>query len=477
MIFSFLIHLVYVFWEMSILRSFKKDRFISQFRHKITPKFQIQMVQIKEIKELLPSFLKDSNSLLVSVLDLEGDVIHSNPRFREFFSLGNIESLIFFELFNEFQKEEIEPLISELIGKPNDVVLYSQSLFNSLVSWEFSVLKNPEGDFLGILGVGSVKNESEYLSNEIGYQVNVDSDIYFQLNSDWEIQFANKLAESFFGTSMNEFINKKIWQVFPDPKIYEYALQFKKAKESESITVIEDFISESGRWYQIIIHPRIGWMDIYFKDVSEVQLLGHELGRLDSTLDTIMNNSDQSYFLMSQDLRMMRFNDKALDQVRKYSDKELKEGQKFLHFLLPGMEEKVLSNLEDIIAGKHISFEQPIFYVETMEERLFKHDFFPIRNLNKKVIGFIYTNKDIHDSHAILGRLKEQNHVLKEILYSQSIVLRSPLSSILGLLELMDKKQLDKENQKYLSYMKVLAEDLDQIIRKNTKTINESDSI
>ena len=45
------------------------------------------------------------------------------------------------------------------------------------------------------------------------------------------------------------------------------------------------------------------------------------------------------------------------------------------------------------------------------------------------------------------------------------------------IMELMDKKQLDKENQKYLSYMKVLAENLDQIIRKNTKTINESDSI
>lgn len=435
------------------------------------------MDQIKEIKEFLPPFLKESNNLLVSVLDSEGEIIHSNSKFRDFFRLGSSDRPFFFDLFDEYQKEEIEPLISELIGKPNDVARYSQSHFNSLLSWEFSVLKNTEGDFLGILGVGSVKNESEYLSNELGYKVNVDSGIYFQMNSDWEIQFANSHAESFFGISASGFINKKIWQVFPDPKIYEYALQFKKAKETDSITVIDDFLSESGRWYQIIIHPRMDWMDIYFKDVSEVQLLGHEVGRLDLTLDSILNNSDQAYILMSQDLRIMKFNGMATDQVRKYSGKDLKEGQKFLHFLLPGMEEKVLSNLEDIIGGKHISFEQPIYSCENPEERLFKHEFFPVINLNKKAIGFIYSNKDIHDGRVGFSKLLDQNNVLKEILYSQSVTLRSPLSSILGLLELVDKKRLDKENQKYFSYLKVLADDLDQIIRKNTKTINESDSI
>jgi PAS domain-containing protein len=435
------------------------------------------MVQVKEIKELLPTFLKESTSLLVSVLDWEGAVVHSNAKFKEFFRLGVTFHPEFFELFNELQREEIEPLVLELIGKPNDVLRYSQSHFNSLISWEFSVLKNSEGDFLGILGVGSIKNESEYLSNEIGYKVSVESDIYFQMNSDWEIQYANKMAESFFGTSSIGLINKKIWQVFPDPKIYEYAIQFKKAKETDSITVIDDFISESGKWYQIIIHPRIGWMDIYFKDVSEVQLLGNELGRLNLTLDSILKNAEQSYFLMSQDLRIMRFNDLASEQIKKYTGKDLKEGQKFLHFLLPGMEEKVLTHLEDIIAGRHLTFEESIFLSESSEVRLFKHDFYPVTNLNKKVIGFIYTNKDIHERKTIIGSLTEQNNMLKEILYSQSIVLRSPLSSILGLLELIDKKQLDKENQKYLSYLKVLAEDLDQIIRKNTKTINETDSI
>jgi PAS domain-containing protein len=433
------------------------------------------MIHSKEIKDLLPFSLRESK-LLVCVLDLEGEVAQSNPTFNTFFKLPSDGKTCFFEFFNDNQQVEIELLISELIGKPNDISHYSQICFNSLVSWEFSFLKNIEGDFLGILGVGTVKNESEYLSKQIGFNVNVESDIYIQLNSDWEIQFSNSLGDVFFGIPSNKLIGKKIWQVFPDPKIYEYALKFKKAKESDSITVIDDFISENGRWYQIIIHPRMAWMDIYFKDVSDVQLLGNEVGRLDSTLEAILHNSEQAYILMSQDLRILKFNEKASNQVNVYLGKSLDIGQKFLHFLLPGMEEKVLTNLEAIIGGNLLSFEQSVYKIGNNDERLFQHEFFPVTNMHKKVIGFVYCNKDIHDNEAVFAKLLNQNNVLKEILFTQSTVLRSPLSSILGLLELLDKKQLDKENQKYLSYLKVLADELDQIIRKNTKTINESDS-
>jgi PAS domain-containing protein len=440
------------------------------------PPVKSKMIQSKEIKDLLPLSLRETGNYLVCVLDLEGEVAHSNSNFNKFFRLSAGEKPYFLEFFNDYQKVEIEPLISEMIGKPNDIIHYSQICFNSLVAWEFSFLKNSEGDFLGILGVGTVKNESEYLSKEIGFNVNVESDIYIQLNSDWEIQFSNSQAEVFFGTPSKSLTDKKIWQVFPDPKIFEYALEFKKAKESDSITVIDDFISENGRWYRIIIHPRKAWMDIYFKDVSEVQLLGNELGRLDSTLEAILNNSDQAYILMSQDLRIVKFNENASNQVNIYLGKNLDIGQKFLHFLLPGMEEKVLTNLEAIISGNQLSFEQSVSIIGNNEERLFQHQFFPVTNNHKKVIGFVYSNKDIHDNEAVFAKLLDQNIVLKEILYTQSTVFRSPLSSILGLLELLDKKQLDKENQKYLSYLKVLADELDQIIRKNTKTINESDS-
>ena len=72
-------------------------------------------------------------------------------------------------------------------------------------------------------------------------------------------------------------------------------------------------------------------------------------------------------------------------------------------------------------------------------------------------------------------RVEEKNKLLREVAYIQSHLLRSPLSSMLGLLDLIDKKQLDAENTKYFSYLKPLAQELDMVIRENARKVNEFD--
>ena len=81
--------------------------------------------------------------------------------------------------------------------------------------------------------------------------------------------------------------------------------------------------------------------------------------------------------LDNTDLRILKFNEKASNQVDVYLGKSLDIGQKFLHFLLPGMEEKVLTNLEAIIGGNLLSFEQSVYKIGNNDERLFQHEFFP----------------------------------------------------------------------------------------------------
>jgi light-regulated signal transduction histidine kinase (bacteriophytochrome) len=71
-----------------------------------------------------------------------------------------------------------------------------------------------------------------------------------------------------------------------------------------------------------------------------------------------------------------------------------------------------------------------------------------------------------------LLNLQKENQNLKELAMRPSHILRSPLSSMLGLLDLIDQKQLDSENQKYFSYLKLLAKELDDGIRSNAKKMS-----
>jgi signal transduction histidine kinase len=74
-----------------------------------------------------------------------------------------------------------------------------------------------------------------------------------------------------------------------------------------------------------------------------------------------------------------------------------------------------------------------------------------------------------------LSKLESENSILRELFMKPSHILRSPLSSMLGLLDLIDPNQLDFENQKYFSYLKPLAKKLDEVIRTNAKQISSFD--
>lgn len=433
------------------------------------------MVRSKEIEIYMPSYLYDSKNLLVCVLDADGLVLHAGELFKSFFSLPKYPLYTsFFGLIQDSQISYFEDIMLEVMGSPHALFSAVQYHQRGNVQWEFSLLKNNDGDFLGIMGIGSVRRESDSISIGLPENLHPEKDVHFQLDQNWEIIYLNDAAEDFFGGKRQALLNQKVWQVFPNSKIYEYALEFKKAKEQKCERVFEDFIPESGRWYQIHIDPRLERMDVFFKDTSEAQLLENELSRLGFSLDAVLNGSAEAMVLLSHDMRILRFNPKAAEQTAIFLDKEIQVGDKFLQNLLPGIEQKILGQLESIIGGQEICFEKEVGGIGNPNNRLFEHRIFPVRDGKGKLIGHVYSNRDVHQDRDIVAKLSNDCHNLREIAYQQFLELRSPLSSILGLLELLDKDQLDKENQKYLSYIRILADELDQIIRKNSQKVNDS---
>jgi PAS domain-containing protein len=436
------------------------------------------MIQTKDIEEQLPIYLKESSNLLVMVLDLEGNGIYVNAYFQEFFEKIEYEDeyISFYDLINDIEKIDFEIVIDKSIQSPNKVYHFRQRHLMHEISWEFSVLNNIEGDILGILGIGTQQEEIEIKVGLENKKINPQKDVCFQLNANWEIQYANHMAESLFGTELCELVKQKVWHVFKHPKIYEYALEFKKAKESRSSRTFEDYIPELGKWYQVIINPQDDILDVYFKDISEVQGLTRQNNLIQLTLETVLENASENFFLMTNEMRIIKFNALAKDLVYHIFNKELKENERFVHYLLPGIEEIFLKNIDEIFGGKTVEFDQIVQFPDPSESRLFHHQFIPICDVNHKVVCIIYRAKDLQHELDHVQKVIKNNNLLRDIIYTQSNILRSPLSSILGLLDLIDNKQLNKENQQYFSYLKPLAEQLDQIIRNNAKKMNQSDT-
>lgn len=103
---------------------------------------------------------------------------------------------------------------------------------------------------------------------------------------------------------------------------------------------------------------------------------------------------------------------------------------------------------------------------------LWKVNIKQVNNLYPENVTALVQVIDISSIEKKMIRIQEENEKLRELAIRPSHILRSPLSSILGLLELMDEDQLDEDNQKYFSYLKPLAKELDEVIKSNAKKIS-----
>lgn len=96
----------------------------------------------------------------------------------------------------------------------------------------------------------------------------------------------------------------------------------------------------------------------------------------------------------------------------------------------------------------------------------------PIADTHNQLEGVLIQIMDSTSERNKLMQIQRENDRLRELALSPSHILRGPLSSMMGILELMDGSEMGKENLKLFRYLKPLAKELDSAIRQHSKKIS-----
>lgn len=434
-------------------------------------------------QQLIPTscisdFLETSNSLFSVVLDFNGNIIQTGKLLQQVFEdtdLSRSQKILFSDLVAPDEQANVHEMLMEVIEKPAISSKYIFTHKYAIVNWEFKALKDNE-DYLGIMGVGfpvsSAKN-TEILPMTINY-LEHQSDAVIKLNDSWEILSYNDIAKSFLGIKEN-VEGQKIWYVFPDQIIFKHSHEFKAAKDTKMMRIFESAFPSLGKHLKFFIIPQKLHIDLIIQDKTEINTLSKELIEKDLFVKSLIHGLGETIFFVGKDLKILDFNDHAVQHARTYFNKSLKVGDKFLNYLMDGVDDRLLGDIEAIFEGKTVGFELEVPNARTANLHWFDFRFIPFKDFHGNVVGFIYLNKNIDFEKNSVRKINLRNAVLREVVYDQTFQMRTPLSSILGLLELMDKKLLDRENMKYLSYLKTLAASLDEIIRTNSKRASDLD--
>jgi diguanylate cyclase (GGDEF)-like protein/PAS domain S-box-containing protein len=94
-------------------------------------------------------------------------------------------------------------------------------------------------------------------------------DGFFTVNRDWEIMYANTLAEVFAGVAPGASTGKVLWDVAPGLEDTTIAATYRQAMERRENASFEAFYDPAGVWLSLRVYAREDGLSVFFHDISD----------------------------------------------------------------------------------------------------------------------------------------------------------------------------------------------------------------
>lgn len=416
----------------------------------------------------------ESEHFFLVLLDVEGNLLNSN---RVFSSLVDKESnSVFQKMIEEDSALNFPELLEKTLNSPKKI---QHALFNIRIEktgtnlpvwWEFSVITNSEGDLMGIIGVGV---GIQFLEQGMPWDNLVDVLQFGRIKispdkilTDWDEKVENWLALPSAKLKSSPIVGQSVFSLFP-----KLDVAFKQVSENgrpvclvlkqpDSTDEFASLLTKVPEGFHLFILPREKK-----KEVKEVEkpFTTVQLGYLQGAV-----------WVVDSDFKILQLNQEAKRLGILWKGRELNEGAKFHFQQQVESLSTLITNCKNAFSGNSTDFELQA-KLPDQEIGMWRVGIRPVYDHNGGGQMILIQAFDLFVLNQRLLTLQKENQNLKEFAIKPSHILRSPLSSMLGLLDLIDQKQLDSENQKYFSYLKPLAKELDNVIRSNAKNIRGLD--
>ena len=399
-------------------------------------------------------------------MDVEGKVLKSNGLYEKI--APNSTNKEFWNFLSLDTAEEFCYSLELMLGAPKirrhlmlEHPLGNQDSF-SQIWWEFSVVTTPEGDISSVIGIGV---GLQLLEDEMPWDNLVDVLGFGKvvLDSRLRITSWDGRVESWFCKAGMNWKNKDLLQTIEfgdDPNLFS---SLQKLLEGENPVFFTFFgnqkefaglLSKSGSEFHFFMGPKEKKQSEAFSkrifSEKEINLIPGAVFILDNESSLIQQNHSAS------ELSELLFSNSWIEG----------ENLGWLGNSTDGL--KLKRAIKESLSGKPSFFEIRRFSSKN-EAMFWDLTVNPIFENEEEIQGvFIHIWNNSTFQNQVL-RLHQENEKLRSLALQPSHILRGPLSSMLGILDLIDFQSLNEENKKLIGYLKPLAEDLDKKIREHAK--------
>jgi len=331
-----------------------------------------------------------------------------------------------------------------------------------------------------LLGTGvdissRIKAQEELKSSEHKYKLLFDSNpspMWMIARDDMSIIAYNKAAAKLYGYTKDELLNKSASLVRPVEDLEKQKERYKRDMDDSDQSVVRH-LKKDGTiiFVQIIAH------DIIFEgrsvrlsltnDITEKLKAEESLKKSEANLQTILKTTNTAYILFDLELKMLEFNESAIQFIKGQYDHEPEKGDHFSYYFPSYSFPQFINFSEEILKGNSVNHE--VNYPQAGKSAFWYYvRLFPITNDNKEILGMMMALYDItdrknaeQDLKNAYVRIQDQMDSIKDMAWKQSHLIRSPLANLKGLSNLLKD---DPSNFEVLTHIQDELDRMDTII-------------
>lgn len=207
-------------------------------------------------------------------------------------------------------------------------------------------------------------------------------------------------------------------------------------------------------------------------DITEKLLAEEALKASEANLQTILNTTDTAYAMFDTRLKVLAFNQKAIEFVIEQYNHVPEKGDNLADFFPRERLPQFAEFLKLVSQGQHINYESD-YPKKSGGRAWYDVRLSPITNKQKKVLGTLMALYDITERKVYEQNLREaynsiQNHIesIKGMAWKQSHLIRSPVANLQALAKMLKDHPGDAE---VLAHLQAEVDRLDEIIHEMAK--------
>jgi PAS domain S-box-containing protein len=198
------------------------------------------------------------------------------------------------------------------------------------------------------------------------------------------------------------------------------------------------------------------------QDKKAIIRLQKELDRIKFAYNAIFNSSNTYYIILNKQLNIVDFNIAYFDLLSGITPRPLKLGANFTSYLSAAVTPHVTGNCKRALAGETVVVERERKH-EQGESTWWLVEYSPAYDANHNIAGLMLNIIDITGRKNHEVKIELQNQQLRDISLMQSHQMRSPVCTLMGLVNLIRTDMPGAAT--YLALMEITIDDLDDKIR------------